>query len=221
MKAASPCGMKAAYTERGRDSIPAQIDLRQRRQQVIEAAFRLVVKNGIDGLSLRKVADESGLNIGSVRHYFNGYRELLSAVAQEAGDRMARRLAQYPVTKLRGLHGEAAVDALQLVVEAVLPIDQERLAEAIIIVEFIMASRTKPVFRPTIERMGSDLTAVLSEALEELAVPDATFAATQLAAMVGGLTLDTVTAHGDLNAETLKTVLRSYLRQLLYAADPR
>ncbi|WP_206192516.1 hypothetical protein [Scrofimicrobium canadense] len=44
--------------------------------------------------------------------------------------------------------------------------------------------------------------------------------ALQLAAMVGGLTLDTVTAHGDLNTETLKTVLRSYWRQLLYAANP-
>ena len=44
--------------------MPARIDPEQRRQQVIEAAFRLVVAEGMEGVSLRKVADESGLNIG-------------------------------------------------------------------------------------------------------------------------------------------------------------
>ncbi|WP_198587525.1 TetR/AcrR family transcriptional regulator, partial [Brevibacterium epidermidis] len=73
--------------------MPARIDPEERRQQVIEAAFRLVIVDGIEGVSLRKVADESGLNIGSVRHYFDGHHDLLTAAAEEAGDRMGRRLA--------------------------------------------------------------------------------------------------------------------------------
>ena len=44
--------------------MPVRIDPEKRRQQVLEAAFRLVVAEGIDGVSLRKVAEESGLNIG-------------------------------------------------------------------------------------------------------------------------------------------------------------
>lgn len=58
--------------------MPARIDPQERRQEVIRAAFRLVVAEGIEGVSLRKVADESGLNVGSVRHYFDGHHDLLT-----------------------------------------------------------------------------------------------------------------------------------------------
>ena len=96
--------------------MPARIDPEKRRREVVEAAFRLVIAHGVEGISLRKVAEESGLNIGSVRHYFDGHQDLLVAAAQEAGDRMGRRLAQHSVGKLEGLTGTAAVDALQALV---------------------------------------------------------------------------------------------------------
>lgn len=195
--------------------MPARIDPEQRRQQVIEAAFRLVVTGGIDGVSLRKVADESGLNIGSVRHYFDGHHDLLNAAAEEAGARMGQRLAAHPAEGLRGLTGEEALDALQALVETVMPVDEPRRDEAIVVVELIMASRTMPVFRAISERMAADLAAVLRDALDSLDVPDVDLAAAQLAAVIGGLTLDTVTPHGSLSVERLRTVLRAHLRMLL------
>lgn len=195
--------------------MPARIDPEQRRQQVIEAAFRLVVAEGIEGVSLRKVADESGLNIGSVRHYFDGHHDLLTAAAEEAGARMGRRLAAHPAEGLRGLTREAALDALQTLVETVMPVDEPRRDEAIVVVELIMASRTMPVFRVMSARMAADLDAVLRDALDSLDVPDADLAAAQLSAVIGGLTLDTVTPHGGLSVERLRAVLRAHLRMLL------
>lgn len=195
--------------------MPARIDPKERRQQVVEAAFRLVVAEGIEGVSLRKVADESGLNIGSVRHYFDGHHDLLTAAAEEAGARMGRRLAAYPPERLRGLTGEEALDALQALVETVMPVDGPRRDEAIVVVELIMAARTMPVFRTMSERMAADLAAVLRDALDSLQVPDVDLAAGQLAAVIGGLTLDTVTPHGALSVDRLRTVLRAHLRMLL------
>lgn len=199
--------------------MPARIDPEQRRQHVIEAAFRLVVTDGIDDVSLRKVADESSLNIGSVRHYFNGRHDLLTAAAEEAGSRMGRRLASHPVDGLHGLTGEAALNALQALVETVMPVDKPRRDEAIVVVELVMASRTKTVFREISKRMAADLAMVLRDALEALGVPDADLASAQLAAVIGGLTLDTVTPHGGLSVERLRTVLRAHLRMLLTNAE--
>lgn len=199
--------------------MPARIDPEQRRQQVIEAAFRLVIADGIEGVSLRKVADESGLNIGSVRHYFDGHHDLLTAAAEEAGERMGRRLAEHPADGLRGLRGDAALDALQALVETVMPIDDARRAEAIIVIELVIASRTRPVFRAISERMGSDLSAVMRDALEALGLPDPGLAAAQLVAVVGGLTMDAVTPHGDLGVDRLREVLRAHLRLLLTTAN--
>lgn len=201
--------------------MPARIDPEQRRRQVIEAAFRLVIADGIEGVSLRKVADESGLNIGSVRHCFDGHHDLLTAAAEEAGDRMGCRLAEHPADDLRGLRGDAALDALQKLVETVMPVDDERRAEAIIVVELIIASRTRPVFRSMAERMGEDLSDVMREALEALDVPDPDLAAAQLVAVVGGLTMDAVTPHGSLSVDRVREILRAHLRLLLSTAAER
>ncbi|RCV48979.1 TetR/AcrR family transcriptional regulator [Marinitenerispora sediminis] len=195
--------------------MPARIDPEQRRGHVVEAAFRLVVAEGIDGLSLRKVAAESGLNIGSVRHYFDGHEDLLAAAAEEAGDRMGRRLARRPVEGLRGLTGAAALDALQALVEEVLPVDDERRAESIVVLELILAARTRPVFRPISERMAADLGQVVLDALAALGVRDPEAGAAQITALIGGLTLDTVTPHGSLSVEQLRATLRAHLGTLL------
>lgn len=195
--------------------MPARIDPDRRRQEVIEAAFRLVVAEGIDGLSLRKVADESKLNIGSVRHYFDGHNGLLAAAAQEAGDRMGRRLATHPVERLRGLSETEAINALQALLEEVLPVDDQRHDETLVVVELIMASRTRPVFRTMSKRMGADLAEVICEALRALGVRDLEMATAQLTATIGGLTLDAVTPHGSLTPERIREVLRAQLQVLL------
>ena len=194
----------------------ARIDPRERRRDIVRAAFRLVVAEGVAGMSLRKVAAESGLNIGSVRHYFRGHDELLIAAAEEAGDRMGRRLAGHPVEALRGLAGDAARDALQKLVEAVLPMDEERRLEAIVVTELIVASRTRPVFAPSAERMGVDLRQVIAAALEALGVPDPAGRAAGLTAVIGGLTLDALTPHGRLAPERLRAILRQHLRLILH-----
>lgn len=199
--------------------MPARIAPEHRRRQVIEAAFRLVIADGIESVSLRKVADESGMNIGSVRHYFDGHQDLLTAAAEEAGERMGRRLAEHPVDALRGLRGDPAVDALQALVETVMPLDDARRAEAIIVIELIMASRTRPVFRAMSQRMGADLSAVIHDALDALGLPDPDLAAAQLAAVIGGLTMDAVTPHGELSTDRLRDVLRAHLRLLLTPAN--
>src|SRR5699024_9287550 len=159
------------------------------RQQIVAAAFQLIVAEGMEGVSLRKVADESGINIGSVRHYFDGHHGLLTAAAEAAGDRMAHRLAEHPMEQLYEVRGEAALDALQALVETILPVDDARRHEAIVVNELIMASRTMPVFHDMSKRMGADLLAVLHGAFNALDVPEPELAAAQVAAMIGGLTI--------------------------------
>ncbi|WP_107658919.1 TetR/AcrR family transcriptional regulator [Nocardia suismassiliense] len=195
--------------------MPARIDAEQRRRHVVEAAFRLVVAEGLDGLSLRKVAVESGLNIGSVRHYFDDHQDLLAAAATEVGDRMAQRLSRHPIAALRGLTGRRAVDALQSLLEELLPIDEERRTESIVLLEFIVAARTKPVFRPVTEQMAADLRQVVTDALRTLAVPEPREQAELLTAIMEGLSLDAVTPHGSLTVERLRKTLRAHLRSLL------
>ncbi|WP_226366967.1 TetR/AcrR family transcriptional regulator [Pseudonocardia sp. ICBG162] len=197
--------------------MPTRIDLEQRRSEVIEAAFRLLAAEGITGLSLRKVAAESGLNIGSVRHYFDDHRNLLVAAVTEVGDRMGKRLTRYSTDMLVGLDNESAADALQDLVEELLPLDNERRVESIVLIEFIVAARVNPIFRPVTEKMAADMREVITHALEVLDVPEPAEEAERLIAVVGGLILDAVTPHGSLDDERVRRTLRAHVRSVLVA----
>jgi AcrR family transcriptional regulator len=195
--------------------LPARIDAEERRTRVVHAAFGLVAAEGIDALSLRRVAAAANLNIGSVRHFFHGHEDLMAAAARDAGDRMARRLSAHPAGELKGLAGTAALDALQELVEQVLPVDADRRAEAAVVLEFVIASRTRPVFAPMAARMAADLREVLAEALTALAIANPETGARQLAAVIGGLTVDAVTPHGAITAAELRATLRAHLSLLV------
>jgi AcrR family transcriptional regulator len=51
---------------------------------ILEAAHRVFIRDGHAGLSMRKVADESGLALGNVNYYFESKRALLEATLREA-----------------------------------------------------------------------------------------------------------------------------------------
>lgn len=172
---------------------------------------------GITGLSLRKVAAESGLNIGSVRHYFDDHRNLLVAAVTEVGDRMGKRLTRYSTDTLVGLDGEPAVDALQALLEELLPLDDERRVESIVLTEFIVAARVNPIFRPVTEQMAADMRQVITHALGVLDVSEPAEEAERLIAILGGLILDAVTPHGSLGDERIRRTLRAHLRSVLVA----
>jgi AcrR family transcriptional regulator len=58
-------------------SVPKQVDHDQRRVQIAEALQRLTTRAGLEGVSLRQVAAEAGMSMGSVQHYFKTKDEML------------------------------------------------------------------------------------------------------------------------------------------------
>lgn len=57
--------------------MPKQVDHDQRRVQIAEALQRLTSRAGLEGVSLRQVAAEAGMSMGSVQHYFKTKDEML------------------------------------------------------------------------------------------------------------------------------------------------
>jgi TetR/AcrR family transcriptional repressor of bet genes len=59
-----------------------------RRQELIDATFRCLVKHGVSDTSVRTIADEASLSLGMVRHYFNSKDELLAATYRHLSERL-------------------------------------------------------------------------------------------------------------------------------------
>ncbi|HWJ66652.1 MAG TPA: TetR family transcriptional regulator [Nocardioides sp.] len=57
--------------------------MRYRRQDVVERAIAVLDERGIDGLTMRKLAGELGVQPGALYHHFDGKDALLQAVADE------------------------------------------------------------------------------------------------------------------------------------------
>ncbi len=173
------------------------------------AVFRLVVAGGVGAVSLREVAREAGINIGSVRHYFSSHRELMAAAAHEVGERMAARLERH------GPGEEEPVERVALIAEELLPLDAERTTELIVLTEFVSAARTEELYRPMARTMAADLRTVLRDALSGAGAQCPHEAAEDLAALVAGLGHDAVLPHGSPGPDGIRASVRRFLRGVL------
>ncbi|MEU8682680.1 TetR/AcrR family transcriptional regulator [Streptomyces sp. NPDC048611] len=126
--------------------MPKQVDREARRREVVDALLRVAVRDGLQRASLRAVADEARLNIGSVRHYFAGQEELMCFAMRSMVDRVGERLRRR-IDELGDLDGLSGPRIRRFAVELLselLPLDDARRAEVTVLVDFSAAARTDP-----------------------------------------------------------------------------
>ncbi|HLY54086.1 MAG TPA: TetR/AcrR family transcriptional regulator [Stellaceae bacterium] len=76
--------------------MPISVDHDARRREVAEIAARLVARFGVEGVSIRDVAQAAGCSTTIVSHYFKNKRELLLFTFREAAQRSVARVAALP-----------------------------------------------------------------------------------------------------------------------------
>jgi len=64
--------------------MPRVADKQERRDQVVEAAFRVISRDGLSGTSMRAVAKEAGCTIGLINHWFASRDDLIEATFDRA-----------------------------------------------------------------------------------------------------------------------------------------
>ncbi|RJQ86239.1 TetR/AcrR family transcriptional regulator [Amycolatopsis panacis] len=126
--------------------MPKVVDGEQRRAHIADAVLRLAARDGLNAVSLRAVATEAELNIGSVRHYFDSQHALLRFAMQATIDRVSARLLAHreAMPPMAGLSRAEIVDRLTDFFAELLPLDERRRSEATVLVEFLIAARADP-----------------------------------------------------------------------------
>ncbi|MBF6060442.1 TetR family transcriptional regulator C-terminal domain-containing protein [Nocardia terpenica] len=202
--------------------MPKLVDRDSRRREVVDALFRVAVRDGLHRASLRAVADEAGLNIGSVRHYFADQRELMRFAMQtmldRVDDRLQRRIDEagdpsaFGPARLRHLAADLLAELL--------PLDETRRAEAAVFIDFITAARTNPAIGGDLAHQAAVGTRTLVRRIlvrmTESAAPrlDLDTETERLTSLLDGLSLNAI-LHPDLidPGECIK-VLQAHLDQL-------
>ncbi|WP_284975957.1 TetR family transcriptional regulator C-terminal domain-containing protein [Arthrobacter sp. efr-133-TYG-104] len=212
--------------------MPKIVDAEARRQEVVHAVFRIIASDGLERASLREVADEAGLAVGSVRHYFASSDELLVFSFGVVVDRIVGRLesAMVAVEGERSGSPEQHAAILSLLGQ-LLPLDEELAVDACVWMAFRNAARIKPVFAPEAERSHRAVAAVVGRLVMILnrESTDGQHAdghqalvneAERLLATMDGLCMHALLHPEWMTARMCSDVLTAHLRSMESAAAP-
>ena len=81
-------------TNEGFRTVPKQVDHQQRRRHIGDAVLRLIAARGLEAASLRNVAAEAGVSMGTVQHYFTSKQEMLDFAQRHNYERATVRIPQ-------------------------------------------------------------------------------------------------------------------------------
>jgi AcrR family transcriptional regulator len=196
--------------------VPKIVDHEQRRRELAEAVWRVIRRTGVEGASVRTVAQEAGWSAGALRHYFRTQSELLDFAIELAAERIRQRIGAL----------ELADDprrAVEQLLSELLPLDDERRAENEVWLAFTARALIDPQLRVRHAEIDDALRAASLRAVEMLGLPagrEGGLEAERLHALLDGLAL-----HGAMRPERLPprrivAVLRRHLDELEDKASP-
>ena len=125
--------------KRGRQ-LPKIVDHECRRQELVEAAWRVITRAGIDNVTVREIAIESGYSTGTLAHYFTTKDDILRSALERADNEIRQRLDRIP----DDVHPAAA---LRHVLQEALPLDERRAFELTLDVNFWARALNQPSLR--------------------------------------------------------------------------
>jgi len=199
--------------------MPRAVDHAQRRIELAEATWRVIQREGIEGASVREVAREAELSMGSLRYFFDSQDGLLRFAMQEVMRRVRARVEAGAAARDAAIQRGKGFDVVITLLEQVMPFDDERLAEAQVWQAFAPRALIDPQMRAMRRDADDEVRELCRQCL--LAMPALGLMAPgrrvaqeteRLWALVDGLTLHMLTEHTS--RRTARQALRRHVAEL-------
>jgi AcrR family transcriptional regulator len=196
------------------------VDAAARRLEIVDAVCRIIATDGLERASLREVADEAGLAVGSVRHYFATSEELLTLSFAAVVDRILGRLDAALAGVSRASGADAQHEAVLTLLSEFLPLDEERALDACAWLAFKNAARIRPFLAAEADRSHRAVAAVVGQLITRLLAEgdsggvQLVTEAERLLATLDGLTMHALLQPAWLTREMCRDVLESHLAGL-------
>jgi AcrR family transcriptional regulator len=113
----------------GSSCVPKIVDHDERRLELVDATWRTIARLGIESATMREIATEAGFANGALKPYFPTKDTLLTFAFGHVFNRTNERIAEVTA-------GKSGIPALRAFCVEVLPLDEERINEARIVIPF-------------------------------------------------------------------------------------
>ncbi|MCZ2263775.1 TetR/AcrR family transcriptional regulator [Isoptericola sp. QY 916] len=186
--------------------MPQKLDRDERRRQVSEAAWRVLVRDGLEALSVRNVAAEAGLPQSSLRYTFPTVASVRERAVALVLERLQERVAAVDVD---------GASWSREVLAQLLPLDAERRTEMEVYLALGTAAMTDPALRDGHRASQDAIRDVCARALAALTgrAPSGV-EVRELHALVDGLALHVVRQDPDADAGWALDVLDTHLERV-------
>lgn len=188
------------------------VDVDARRTELAEAVWRVVLRDGVGRASVRNVAREAGLSMGSLRHYFGSQTELLAFAMRLVTERARGRMEALDLSSCGPRR------AVELVIREVLPLDAERRAEAEVWLALTGTALVEPTLRSLRDEAYDELRELCAWAVGALAGSgdaagglDPDLETERLYALIDGLAVHAVIRPQRAPADQMSAVLTRHL----------
>lgn len=140
-----------------------RVNVEEQRRRIARSAFRVLARDGLEGLSMRQVAKEAGCTIGLINHWFTSKDDLVMAAWRETVSRENERAERLRADGRRG--------ADEMLLHA-LPVTPGLRREEFVWQAFGALAISNPAVRKAFTRQYDHARRVLSEALAPDGSPD-------------------------------------------------
>lgn len=163
--------------------MPRIADPDQRRAEVVDAAFRLLAREGVESLSMRRVAKEAGCTIGLLNHWFASKDHLMDAALGRAASTAIERCTAI----LQNPDG-----TLEKLVSEFLPLDGTRTDELRVWLAFWALSIGRPELKDLHRKRAHGIRQQLKGEARKMAdtAPSLTLFVDVLMALLDGITVN-------------------------------
>lgn len=109
--------------------MPKIINHDERRQDIVDVTWQLIVEGGIEAATMREIASRAGFANGALKHYFSGKDAIIEGAYEHSlnglRDRLSARVA-----------GKRGLEAIEISMRYTLPIEQEDATAARVLLSF-------------------------------------------------------------------------------------
>ncbi|MGB7981151.1 MAG: TetR family transcriptional regulator C-terminal domain-containing protein [Candidatus Nanopelagicales bacterium] len=144
--------------------MPRTIDREQRKEQLAHALWRIIVERGIGAVSVRTVAEEAGVVVGSLRHVFPTRAELLAFSAELMVRRATDRILALPRPQEKLDYPQYALQ----VVRQLLPLEPDSRAELEVNLALIAEAPALPELATIRDHAYQQIAALCTELVQNL-----------------------------------------------------
>lgn len=194
--------------------VPKIVDHDARRQEYLEAMWRVVERDGAAAVSTRSVAAEAGYSKSNIRYYFDSQAALMGAAVEQIMRLTGERAAAFDVA---GLDHDMAVRMVMLAI----PDSPARRRQTAIWLTLITHMESNPELKPILKGLNRAVRSAVEgfvAALEERSMlgrgRDRAFEVERLHALIDGLSVQTMYDRSMMPPSAIRRIVSAHLDEM-------